>query len=197
MIANGVSDSRYPASFSRNSRMPTLTVSMLRTHCTHFRFPPLQSLVMDPALCFARLEVLCRRAEAVVGVAEFGWNAAARGTTGELDVVAPCAASRRAADAVRGALRVHGGRDGVPGRIVPIAAPLVNVLAHVEQAVAIRLAEAGGFRAVMPTAGGNRRQRVAPRVEALRRAATSGEFPLGLGGQAHGRSEEHTSELQS
>src|ERR1039458_8486541 len=138
-------------SFSR----PTLTVSMLRTHCTHFSILPLQSLVMDTALCFARLEVLCRRAEAVVGVAEFGWNAAARGTTGELDVVAPCAASRRAADAVRGALRVHGGRDGVPGRIVPIAAPLVNVLAHVEQAVAIRLAEAGGFRAVMPTAGGN------------------------------------------
>src|ERR1035441_5000817 len=77
------------------------------------------------------------RAEAVVGVAKFWWDAAARGAAGELDVVAPGAASRRAADAVRGALRVHGGRDGVPGRIVPIAAPLVNVLAHVEQAVAI------------------------------------------------------------
>src|ERR1035437_7808599 len=113
--------------------MPTLTVSILCTHCTHFSILPLQSLVMDTALCFARLEALCRRAEAVVGVAKFWWDAAARGAAGELDVVAPGAASRRAADAVRGALRVHGGRDGVPGRIVPIAVQLVNELAHAEK----------------------------------------------------------------
>src|ERR1022692_903508 len=152
--------------------MPTLTVSILCTRCTHFSILPLQSLLMDTALCFARLEALCRRAEAVVGVAKFWWDAAARGAAGELDVVPPRSASRRAADAVLRTARILRGRGGVVRGSVPIAAPLVNVLAHVEQAVAIRLAEAGGFRAVMPTAGGNRRQGVAPRVEALWKAAT-------------------------
>src|ERR1035438_583290 len=91
--------------------------------------------------------------EPVVGVAEFGRDAAARGTTRELDVVPPSSASRCAADTVRGALRVHGGRRGVARRIVPIAAPFVNVLAHDEEAVPVGLAMAHGFGTVPPTAG--------------------------------------------
>ena len=93
----------------------------------------------------ARGEALCHRAEAVVGVAEIGGDAAARGTTRELDVVPPRAASGRASDAVRGASRVLGGRGGVVGRIVPIAPPLVNVLAHVKEAVTVGLTLADGF----------------------------------------------------
>src|ERR1039458_6124161 len=159
--------------------MPTLTVSILRTHCTHFSILPLQSLVMDAALCFARLEALCRRAEAVVGVAKFWWDAAARGAAGELDVVAPGAASRRAAEAVLRTARILRGRGGVVRGSVPIATPLVHVLAHVEQAVAIRLAEADGFGAVMPTAGGNRRHGGAPRIETLGKNAARGGIPPG------------------
>src|ERR1019366_3335601 len=101
-------------------------------------------------------------AEAVVGVAESGGDAAARGATGELDVVAPRAASGRAADAVRGALRVLGVCDGIVRRIVPIAAPFVNVLAHVEEAVSVGLALANGFGTITPTAGLDSGQRVAP-----------------------------------
>src|ERR1022692_450883 len=56
--------------------------------------------------------------EPVIGVAEFGRDAAPRGTTRELDVVPPSSASRCAADTVRRALRVHVGRRRVPGRIV-------------------------------------------------------------------------------
>src|SRR5450759_2382457 len=126
---------------------------------------------------------LCHAAEAVVGVAEIGGDAAARGATGELDVVPPRAASGRAADAVRGASRVLGGRGGVVGRVVPIAAPLVNVLAHVKQAVTIRLALADGFGTVTPTVGLHRRQLVAPGIEPLWKTSAGGEFPFGFGGQ--------------
>src|ERR1019366_4015215 len=125
-------------------------------------------------------------AEAVVGVAEIGGDAAARGATGELDVVPPGAASGRASDAARGALRVHGGRDCVVGRIVPIAAPFVNVLAHVEEPVSVGLALADGFGAITPTTGLQRRQLVAPGIETLRKTAAGGIFLLGFGGQADG-----------
>src|ERR1035437_7964389 len=134
----------------------------------------------------AQGEALCRRAEAVVGVAEIGGDAAARGATGELDVVPPRAASGRAPDAVRGASRVLGGRGGVVGRVVPIAAPFVNVLAHVKQAVTIRLALADGFGSVAPTVGLDGGQRVAPRIELLWRTAAGGKFPFGFGRQADG-----------
>src|ERR1035437_6620160 len=122
----------------------------------------------------AQGEALCRRAEAVVGVA------------GELDVVPPRAASGRAPDAVRGASRVLGGRGGVVGRVVPIAAPFVNVLAHVKQAVTIRLALADGFGSVARTVGLDGGQRVAPRIELLWRTAAGGKFPFGFGRQADG-----------
>src|ERR1017187_935013 len=123
--------------------------------------------------------------EAVVGVAKIGGNAAARGATRVLDVVPPSTASRCAADTVRGALRVHGRRRRVPGRIVPIGAPFVNVLAHVEEAVPVGRALAHGFGTVPPTAGVHGGQFVAPGVEAFGKAAARGEFPLGFGGQAH------------
>src|ERR1039457_4351512 len=125
------------------------------------------------------------RPEAIVGVAEIGGNAAAGGTTRVLDVVPPCSASRRAAGSALAALRVYRGRPAVIRRVVPIGAPFVNVLAHLEEAVPVGLAMAGGFGAVPPTAGIDGGQFVAPGVEALLEAAAGGEFPLGLGGQEH------------
>src|SRR6266545_684427 len=89
-------------------------------------------------------------AEAVIGIAEFGWDAAARGASRELDMVPPCAAARSAARLTR--------------RVVPVAAPLVHVLAHVEQAVAVRLAKANGLGTVAPAVGVDGGQLVAPRV---------------------------------
>jgi hypothetical protein len=61
-------------------------------------------------------------------------------------------------------LRVHFWRDSIITRIVPVAAPLVNVLAHVEESVAVRFAPADGFGTVAPTAGLRRGQRAAPGV---------------------------------
>src|ERR1019366_2348724 len=87
-------------------------------------------------------------------------------------------------DTVRGAPRVHGGRRGVPARLVPIGAPLVNVLAQVEEAVPVRFAPADRFGTIPPTAGVRGGQCVAPGVEALLEPAAGGEFPLRLGGQA-------------
>src|ERR1035441_6374799 len=92
-------------------------------------------------------------AEPIVGVPEIGGNAAACGTTRVLDVVPPCSASGCAAGSALGAWRVYPGRPAVIGRVVPIAAPFVNVLAHVEEAVAVRFALAHGFGTVPPTAG--------------------------------------------
>src|ERR1035437_1985992 len=134
----------------------------------------------------AQGEALCHRAEAVVGVAEIGGDAAARGVTGELELMPPGAASGRAADAVRGALRIDGVRGGVVGRVVPIAAPFVNVLAHVEEPVSVGLALADGFGSVAPTVGLDGGQRVAPRIELLWRTAAGGKFPFGFGRQADG-----------
>src|ERR1019366_4331463 len=123
--------------------------------------------------------------EAIVGVPEIGRDAAARGTTAELDVVPPCSASGCAAGSALGTWRVYPGRPAVIGRVVPIAAPFVNVLAHVEEAVAVRFALAHGFGTVPPTAGVHGGQGVAPGVETLLEPAPRGKFPLGLGGQAH------------
>src|ERR1035437_814961 len=88
--------------------MDTVCVSLAWRHCT---------AVDHSVVVGCLLEGRHHRAEAVVGVAEFGRNAAARGTTGELDVVAPCAASGRSADALRGALRVHGVCDAPPSTL--------------------------------------------------------------------------------
>src|ERR1019366_4933150 len=66
----------------------------------------------------------------------------------------------------------------------PIAAPFVNVLAHVEEPVSVGLALADGFGAITPTTGLQRRQLVAPGIETLRKTAAGGIFPLGFGGQA-------------
>src|ERR1017187_7551817 len=124
------------------------------------------------------------RPEAIVGLAEIGGNAAAGGTTRVLDVVPPCSASRRAAGSALAPLRVYRGRPAVIRRVVPIGAPFVNVLAHVEEAVPVGLAMADGFGAVPPTAGIDGGQFAAPGLEPRLEPSAGGEFPLALGGQA-------------
>src|ERR1019366_5878112 len=116
-------------------------------------------------------------AEPIVGVPEIGGNAAACGTTRVLDVVPPSAASGCAAGSALGALRVYRGRPAVIGRVVPIAAPFVNVLAHVEEAVPVGLALPHWLGTVPQTARFHGGQRVAPGVEALGKPAADGEFP--------------------
>ena len=89
----------------------------------------------------------------------------------------------------RGTLGISAGDTVVVARVVPVGAPFVHVLAHVEQAVAVRLG--------LPTGSGPFVQRVgviaaardgvvAPWVEFLLEASAGGELPFGFGGQADG-----------
>src|SRR5215472_3040837 len=81
-------------------------------------------------------------AEAVVGVLEFWRDAGTRGTTRDFDVMAPGASAGRFAlrlhGALVGALRVPLGRNGVVVRVVPVAAPFVEVVADVVKAECVR-----------------------------------------------------------
>src|ERR1035438_9488034 len=120
-------------------------------------------------------------AEAVVGVAELRGNAAAGGAAGHLDVVAPGAAAGGAARAGGWALGIVRWRNGIVKRVVPIAAPFVNVDAHIIEAVAIGLGLGDRFGTVPETVPGNFGKIVAPGVEALLMASARGEFPLGFG----------------
>src|SRR5215469_484187 len=81
-------------------------------------------------------------AEAVVGILEFRGDAGTRGTTRDLDVMAPRASAGRFAlrlhRALVGALRVPLGRNGVVVRVIPVAAPFVDVVADVVEAECVR-----------------------------------------------------------
>ena len=75
------------------------------------------------------------QAEAVVGVVEVGRDAGAGGAAGDFDVMAPGSAAGGFALAYSqarfGAAGIAVGRGGVVVGIVPVAAPLVDVVADV------------------------------------------------------------------
>src|SRR5207249_1682573 len=126
---------------------------------------------------------------AVIGVLQLGRNAAARCTTGDFALMPPGPAARCAAHARGRSLRTHLGGDGVIAGVVPVAAPLVPVPAHVADAEAVLGAAARGRRPVHPRLGeadavGGRWNVVAPWVDEPIRPAEGCPLPLSLGGQA-------------
>src|SRR5271170_3806136 len=73
-------------------------------------------------------------AESVVGIVELWRDAGSGGASGNFHVMAPGAATRGFALALLRAAWIAIGRNGIVVGIVPVAAPLVNVVAHVMQA---------------------------------------------------------------
>src|ERR1700686_1936042 len=88
-----------------------------------------------------------------------------------------------------GASRIALGRAGVVVGIVPIAAPLVDVVANVIETVGAGSVAGDGFGTGLP-AGGVVRERlrrvVAPGKILLLEIAASGALPLGFGGKTVG-----------
>jgi len=138
-----------------------------------------------------RLHGAARQAEAVVGVVEVGRDAGAGGAAGDFDVMAPTSAAggfaRRAsrADFGAGGIAIEG--SGVVIRIVPVAAPLVDVVAHVIEAEIVGGVAGDRLGSGLPSRGviGERlRWLVAPGEFVLVEMAAGGALPLGFGGKA-------------
>src|SRR5438874_12282110 len=91
-------------------------------------------------------------AEAVIGILECRRDARSRRAPGYLDVVPPRSATRCAAAALLRPLWVPLRAALVIMRVVPVRAPLVNIIAHIEQPVRVRRAEPHTLRAILPTA---------------------------------------------
>src|ERR1700756_3964394 len=90
-------------------------------------------------------------ADAVISVFKFRWNAGACGATGCFDVVAPGASTGGAALAAFRALRVAFWGDAVIVRLIPVAAPLVDVIANVVKTEAVRRETAHWLGAIFPS----------------------------------------------
>src|SRR5579862_5272839 len=74
-------------------------------------------------------------AKAIIRVLEFGRNARARRAARNFNHVPPGTSARGAAHAVLRPARIALWSLGVILRVIPIGAPFVNVVAHVEQAI--------------------------------------------------------------
>ena len=98
-----------------------------------------------------RLRLLgTRDSESIVGILELRGNAGARGDAAYFDVVAPGAASRGLANPMRGTLGISLRGMLIVGRVVPIGAPFVDVVAHVVKAVGAWRIQGDRFRAILP-----------------------------------------------
>src|SRR5579871_158603 len=75
-----------------------------------------------------------RHAKAVVGIMKVRRNAGTSRTTSDFDVMAPRSTPRGLALTLLRPRRVAAGRNGIVSGIVPVAAPFVNVVAHVVKA---------------------------------------------------------------
>src|SRR5260370_10492023 len=110
-------------------------------------------------------------AEPIVRILELRWDAGAGCAARHLDVVTPGAASGSAPLAGFAAAWIPLGRHRIVVGCIPVAAPLVHVVAHVVEAVCGRLGATDGFGAGLPmtsraigVAGQRLRKRIAPRV---------------------------------
>ena len=88
------------------------------------------------------------------------------------------------------ALRIAVGRDGVVVRVVPVAAPFVDVVADVVKAERVGCVACDGLGTGLPArrvVGKRLRRVVSPGELLLFEASAGGAFPFGFGGQAEGR----------
>src|SRR5512142_3287114 len=92
-------------------------------------------------------------AKAVIGILQRGRNAGARGTTADLDAVSPRASARDTSRACLRTARIALRRHCVVVASVPVAAPLVNVLAEVVETVIVRRTGGTPLRSIDPALG--------------------------------------------
>src|SRR5207244_676387 len=126
-------------------------------------------------------------AKSVVGVLGVRREARSRRAAADLHGVAPRAAAGGAARAALRPPRVVLWRGRVIAGGVPVATPLVNVLADVVQAVAVRRALRHRLGTVQPpllVAEARLRRRVSPRKTRPLHAAARRALPLRLGREA-------------
>src|SRR5258708_26485622 len=93
---------------------------------------------------------VARDTEPIVRVLELRWDAGAGRAARHLDVVTPGAAAGGAPLAGFRAARIALERHRVVVGRVPVAAPLVHVVAHVEEAVCVGFGAADGFGTGLP-----------------------------------------------
>src|SRR5215469_4185922 len=121
--------------------------------------------------------------KSVVGVLKLGGNAGAGGAACDFDVMAPGASTGGFTVARVRAGWVALGRDRIIVRLVPVAAPLVHVLADVVKAEGVGRVTGDPIGSVLPACGvvGKRfRRRIAPGKEPALHAAARCALPFGL-----------------
>src|SRR5579864_1615168 len=138
-------------------------------------------------------------AEPVVGILKFRRNAGTGRAARDLDVVSPRTSAgsfaRRQHRTLFRTLRIALGRTGVAVRVVPVAAPLMHVVADVVEAEAIWHIAAHSLRPVLPPdriVGQRLRRIVSPGKLLLLKTAAGSALPLGLCRQAISPSSLHT-----
>src|SRR5690349_22242331 len=90
-------------------------------------------------------------AKPVIGILECRRDARSRRAPGYLDVVPPRSATRCATAALVRSLWIALRAALVIMSVVPVCAPLVHVVAHIEEPVRVRRAEPHALRAILPT----------------------------------------------
>ena len=122
-----------------------------------------------------------RTTKPVVTVFEFRRDAASRGHASDLDLVPPGPASRGSPRSSRWTLRIARGRVRIVTLVVPVRAPLVNVLRNVVKPKSIRLPQTNSLGSVQPELKVVRlklRSFIAPRVQLAFESSPRGSFPL-------------------
>src|SRR5258708_9399939 len=138
--------------------------------------------------CFPEMksEDIAGDAEAVIGVLEFGRHAGTGGAARDLDLMAPGTSAGGLALAELEAAWIALGRHRIIVGIVPVAAPLVDIVANIVEAEKVGGVTGDWLWAVLPASGiiGTRLRRlVAPGELFLFFVASGGALPLGFGGQ--------------
>src|ERR1700730_1160001 len=126
------------------------------------------------------------KAEAVVGVLKIWRNAGTGGAPRYFDVVSPGSTTGGLAFGLVWAARVALRRHSVIIRVVPVAAPFVDVVANIVKAKGVGGIAAHRLGTGLPASGvvGERlRRSIAQRKIFLLHSAAGGKLPLGFGGQ--------------
>jgi len=132
--------------------------------------------------------IRARDSKAIIRILEFWRNAGASRAARDFDVMAPRASARRLARRLHWAhgrsARVPLWRNRVIIRVVPIAAPFVDVVADVVKSECIRRVTSHRFGTIQPArrvVGQGLRWLVSPGKLFLLQASTGGVFPFRLG----------------
>src|SRR5580658_2580131 len=150
---------------------------------------------LNDSITRSRTSHLARHPESIIGILKLRRNTRPRRAPRHFDVMAPRSAARSLARRPRRTPlrtllrppRIALSRDGIVIRVVPVAAPFVNVIAHVVKSERVRSINSNRLRPSLPSRGvvGERlRQFVSPREVFSFNPAPRRVLPLGFGGQS-------------